>query len=148
MRYESNKPIKSKLTLSSINQSTERFTMKVYAWLIDLNPPSGKLPHRGWFPGGSKKWPNSAGQCSIRTLHGLSPKYLNFRNKIFNLKNPSRNFVLCSILKWSSNDCLFIFEHIYADWVDIYEIYIHDFCVARGEVCGNLCCLESFQNQN
>ena len=52
MRYKSNKPIKLKLTYrQSINQSTERFTMKVYAWLIDLihcqeNCPTGMIS--GW----------------------------------------------------------------------------------------------------
>ena len=36
-RCESNKPIRPKLTFrQSINQSTERFTMKVCAWLIDF----------------------------------------------------------------------------------------------------------------
>ena len=60
MRYESNKPIKSKLTFhQSINQSTERFTMKVYAWLID-SIHRRKIGPRGWFSGGSKKWPNTA----------------------------------------------------------------------------------------
>ena len=52
VRYESNKPVKSKLTYrQSIKQSTERFTMKVYAWLIDLihrrkNCPTGMIS--GW----------------------------------------------------------------------------------------------------
>ena len=52
VRYESNKPIKSKLThRQSINQSTERFTLEVYAWLIDLihrrkNCPMGMIS--GW----------------------------------------------------------------------------------------------------
>ena len=56
VRHKSNKPIKSKLTFrQSINQSTERFTIKVYAWLIDwLNPPSEKLPHGDDFRVGPK----------------------------------------------------------------------------------------------
>ena len=51
-RYESNKPVKSKLTCrQSINQSTKRFTIKVYAWLIDFahfweNCPTGMIS--GW----------------------------------------------------------------------------------------------------
>ena len=50
MRYESNKPIKSKLThRQSINQSTESLQSKVYAWLIDFahfreNCPTGIIP--------------------------------------------------------------------------------------------------------
>ena len=53
MRYESNKPIKSKPPFRQlINQSiSERSTMKVYAWLIDLvhrrkNCPTGMIS--GW----------------------------------------------------------------------------------------------------
>ena len=38
--------------------------MKVYAWLIDLIHRRKNCP-RGWFPGGSKKWPNTAGQYGI-----------------------------------------------------------------------------------
>ena len=37
--------------------------MKVYAWLIDLIHRR-KIAPRGWFPGGSKKRPNTAGQNS------------------------------------------------------------------------------------
>ena len=35
-------------------------------WLIDwFWSTVGKIAPRGWFPGGSKKWPNTAGQYSI-----------------------------------------------------------------------------------
>ena len=41
--------------------------MKVYAWLFDWIHRRKNCP-RGWFPGGSKKWPNTAGQYSIDVL--------------------------------------------------------------------------------
>ena len=41
----------------------------------------------------------------IRILHRLSPQ------DIFDLKNSLRNLVLCSIVKWSSSQIFFIFEH-------------------------------------
>ena len=60
-RYESNKPIKSKLTdRQSINQSTERFTMEVCAWLIDF-AHGRKIALRVKFPSECGKWLNLTG---------------------------------------------------------------------------------------
>ena len=41
--------------------------MRVYAWLIDLIHRR-KIAPRGWFPGGSKKRPNTAGQYSSMVI--------------------------------------------------------------------------------
>ena len=63
MWYESNKPIKSKSTYrQSINQPKGLQWKSTLDWLIYSTV--GKIAPRGWFPGGSKKWPNTAGQYS------------------------------------------------------------------------------------
>ena len=40
---------------------------------------------------------------------------IQFQNDIFRFKNHLRNFVLCSVLKWSSSKIVSIFEHGRAD---------------------------------
>ena len=67
-RCESNKPIKSKFThRQSINQSINQ--QKGLQWKSTLDwliqSAVGKIAPRGWFPGGSKKRPETAGQYSI-----------------------------------------------------------------------------------
>ena len=50
--------------------------MEVYAWLIDLIHRRKNAP-RGWFPGGSKKWPNTAGQYSTPHFFTASSTFPN-----------------------------------------------------------------------
>ena len=90
VQYESNKPVRSKSTYrQSINQSTKRTYCEVLQpslwgfvvildWLIDwligwlILSTVGKIAPRGWFPSGSKKGPNTAGQHSIERSHTFS----------------------------------------------------------------------------
>ena len=47
----------------SINQpKVYNESLRLIDWLIDLIYHRRKIAPRGWFPGGSKKWPNTAGQ--------------------------------------------------------------------------------------
>ena len=76
--------------MNPISQSSQCFTTKFYAWFIDcceyflsflidwlidwlILSTVGKIAPRGWFPGGSKKWPNTAGQDSIICIHVAWP---------------------------------------------------------------------------
>ena len=69
--------------------------MEVHAWLIDwFNPPSEKLPYGDDFPGGSKKWPNTAGQYSahVYTVRGSSSIF--HGKNVFSLKISLPNAVV------------------------------------------------------
>ena len=71
MQYKSKKPIKSKLTYHQwINQLKDLQWKSTLDWLIWSTVE--KIAPRGWFPGGSKKWPNTRG--TIPQLHANHKK--------------------------------------------------------------------------